>query len=66
MCVVYTDICVWCTQVRLATAAVVEIDNALARERLAATMGAVRPAVSGGNEVVLAKARHPVLVLRRI
>ena len=53
-------------EVRLATAAVVEIDNALARERLAATMGAVRPLVASGNEVVLAKARHPVLVLRGI
>jgi DNA mismatch repair protein MutS2 len=53
-------------QVRLATKAVVEIDCAGARERLAGTMQAIRPIVADENNVELKRARHPVLVLRGV
>ena len=53
-------------QIRLATKAVVEMDCAFARENLGATMTATRPTVGEDNEVVLTKARHPVLVLRGV
>ena len=53
-------------QIRLATSAVVEMDCASARENLGATMAATRPLVGEGNEVLLTRARHPVLVLRGV